>query len=103
MYTDKVVIGGVTATNQAIGAAQSVAVSFTENIDNDGLVGLGFDTLNTCLPKKCATFMDTVAPSLKKPLFAAYLKRGAAGKYDFGAINSKHYKGCITYTVSGRC
>lgn len=42
--------------------------------------------------------MDNVVSSLPSPLFAAYLKRGTPGAYDFGYLNSSHYSGSITYT-----
>ena len=44
VYSDKVVVGGVTATKQAVEAATSVSASFTQNVDSDGLLGLAFSS-----------------------------------------------------------
>lgn len=44
VYTDKVVVGGATATQQAVEAATSVSASFTQNVDSDGLLGLAFSS-----------------------------------------------------------
>lgn len=44
VYSDKVVVGGVTATSQAVEAATSVSTSFTQNVDSDGLLGLAFSS-----------------------------------------------------------
>lgn len=80
--------------------ATSVSADLISEMAIDGLVGLGFDTLNDCKPTPCQTFIDNVAPLLPSPIFAAYLKRGAIGAYDFGFLDSDHYQGEITYTVS---
>lgn len=74
----------MTATSQAVEAATSVSSQFTQDKDNDGLVGLAFSSINTVKPKAQTTFFDTVKGSLDKALFAADLKAGAAGSYDFG-------------------
>lgn len=81
-------IGAVTATSQAIEAATSISSAFISDKDNDGLVGLSFSSINTVSPKPAATFFDTVKSSLNLALFAADLKKGAAGSYDFGVSNS---------------
>ena len=44
VYSDKVTVGGVTATSQAVEAATSVSASFTQNVDSDGLLGLAFSS-----------------------------------------------------------
>lgn len=98
VWADTVVIGGVTATSQAVECATGVSSEFVSNTQNDGLVGLAFDVYNTCTPGACATFMENVVSTLPSPLFASYLKNGVAGAYDFGYINSNHYTGSITYT-----
>ena len=84
VYSDKVVVGGVTATKQAVEAATSVSASFTQNTDNDGLMGLAFSSINTVTPKSQTTFFDTVKSTLAKGLFTADLKAGTAGSYTFG-------------------
>ena len=97
VYADTVEIGGVTATSQAVEAATSVSSTFTDDTDIDGLVGLAFSTINTVRPRPAKTFFDTVKASLDQPVFAAWLKPGAPGAYDFGALNQSHYTGEIGY------
>ncbi|KAF1844366.1 aspartic protease PEP1 [Cucurbitaria berberidis CBS 394.84] len=97
VYADKVTVGGVTATSQAVEAATSVSASFAQDVDTDGLLGLSFSTLNTVKPQQQKTFFDTVKPQLAQPLFASYLKYHAAGSYDFGFIDKSKYTGPITY------
>jgi aspergillopepsin I len=65
-------------------AATSVSSQFVSDTQNDGLVGLAFSSINTVTPKPAQTFFDTVKGSLATALFAADLKFGAAGSYDFG-------------------
>ncbi|OQO05848.1 Aspartic protease [Cryoendolithus antarcticus] len=98
VYADKVVVGGVTATSQAVEAATSVSAQFTQDTNNDGLLGLAFSSINTVTPQQQTTFFDTVKPTLAKPLFAVDLKKGTAGSYQFGYIDSSKYTGSITYT-----
>ncbi|KAL3705197.1 hypothetical protein TMatcc_008869, partial [Talaromyces marneffei ATCC 18224] len=98
VYTDKVEVGNVSFSNQAIGIAdylQSSQVVFTEIID--GMMGLAFSSLNTVRPTKQPTFYDNVKPSLQTPVFAAYLKHNASGVFDFGFIDSSKYSGEIVY------
>ncbi|GAB7354981.1 hypothetical protein MBLNU459_g5593t1 [Dothideomycetes sp. NU459] len=99
VYADKVVVGSVTATSQAVEAATSVSSSFISDVQNDGLLGLAFSTINTVTPVKQTTFFDSVKSSLAQPLFTVDLKKGAAGTYDFGFIDSSKYTGKITYTT----
>jgi len=98
VYADKVVVGGVTATSQAVEAATSVSAAFTEDVDNDGLLGLAFSSINTVSPDQATTFFDTVKSSLAKQLFTVDLKHNTAGSYDFGYIDSSKYTGSISYT-----
>lgn len=79
VYSDKVVVGGVTATSQAVEAATSVSAQFTQDTDNDGLLGLAFSSINTVQPRQQKTFFDTVKNSLAQKLFTADLKKGEAG------------------------
>lgn len=79
VYADKVVVGKVTATSQAVEAATSVSSEFISDTASDGLLGLGFSSINTVSPDQATTFFDTVKSSLAKPLFTADLKKGEAG------------------------
>lgn len=97
VFDDKVVIGSVTATTQAVEAATSVSSEFVQDT-SDGLVGLAFSSINTVSPNKQNTFFATVMSSLASPVFCAYLKHAAAGVYDFGFIDSSKYTGSIAYT-----
>lgn len=97
VYADKVVVGSVTATSQAVEAATSISSEFVSDTDNDGLLGLAFSSINTVEPQQQTTFFDTVKSSLARKLFTADLKKGAAGSYDFGFINTAKYTGSITY------
>ncbi|KAH6644538.1 aspartic peptidase domain-containing protein [Boeremia exigua] len=97
VYADKVTVGGVTATSQAVEAATSVSSTFSQDRDTDGLLGLAFSSINTVSPTPQSTWFDTVKSSLAKQLFAVNLKYHAAGTYDFGFIDSAKYTGAITY------
>jgi hypothetical protein len=97
VYADKVTVGAVTATSQAVEAATSVSAQFTQDVDTDGLLGLAMSSINTVQPQQQKTWFDTVKGQLAKPLFAVTLKYHAAGSYDFGYIDSSKYTGSITY------
>ena len=84
VFADKVVIGSVTATSQAVEAATSVAKSFARNTDQDGLVGLAFSKINKVSPQPQTTFFDTVKSSLAAQVFTSALQKGAPGDYTFG-------------------
>lgn len=77
VYTDVVNIGGISYSAQAVEAASKISTEFTQDTDNDGLVGLAFSTLNTVSPKSQKTFFDNVKSTLSSPLFAADLKHNA--------------------------
>lgn len=97
VYADKVVVGGVTATSQAVEAATSVSSGLTAHTDSDGILGLAMSSLNRVSPKQQTTFFDTVRPHLAKAVFTADLKHGKPGSYGFGYIDSTKYTGSITY------
>jgi hypothetical protein len=97
VYADKVTVGAVTATSQAVEAATSVSAQFSQDVATDGLLGLAMSSINTVSPRQQTTFFDTVKSQLAKPLFCVNLKYHAAGTYDFGYIDSSKYTGPITY------
>jgi hypothetical protein len=97
VYADKVTVGAVTATSQAVEAATSVSAQFSQDVDTDGLLGLAMSSINTVSPQSQSTWFDTVKSQLAKPLFAVTLKYHAAGSYDFGYIDTAKYTGAITY------
>ncbi|KAF2816068.1 aspartic protease PEP1 [Mytilinidion resinicola] len=97
VYADKVVVGGVTATSQAVEAATSISTQFQQDTNNDGLLGLSFSSINTVKPKAQTTFFDTVKSTLAKPLFGVDLKYHAPGTYDFGFIDTSKFSGALTY------
>jgi len=110
---DKVDIGGVTVTSQAVELATAVSSSFIKDIDSDGLVGLAFKKINrggcnSCSffghsnttqvkPNKQETFFDNIKSSLKRPLFTVDLRTDGSGSYDFGFIDQAKYSGNLTH------
>jgi hypothetical protein len=94
--TDTVNIGGATATKQAVELATALSSSFTQDTNNDGLVGLAFSKLNTVKPQQQTTFFDTIMSQLAQPVFAVNLKNDSSGTYSFGAIDNTAYTGQLT-------
>lgn len=121
VWKDTVTVGGVTAQDQAIEAAQAISQQFTKDKNNDGLLGLGFSKINTgtwfpgfdmpamqckqceakltvpVKPESQKTFIDTVKDNLDSPVFAVSLKHNAPGSYDFGHIDKSKYTGSLKY------
>lgn len=95
--TDTVNIGGATVTDQAIEMATAVSQSFTQDNNNNGLVGLAFSKLNTVKPQQQKTFFDNVMPSLAEPVFTADLRKAAAGSYEFGKVDATKFNGTMTW------
>jgi hypothetical protein len=91
-----VVIGGATATSQAVELATAVSSSFVSDTNNDGLLGLAFSTLNTVKPTKQNTFFQTIQSSLALPVFSVDLSANATGTYTFGAIDNTKFTGALT-------
>lgn len=97
VYSETVKVGATTVSSQAVEPASSVSAQFQQNIDNDGLLGLAFDSLNSVRPVRQKTFFSNAKTSLSRPLFTADLKRYRPGTYDFGFIDAAKYTGNITY------
>ncbi|CAK7265673.1 hypothetical protein SEPCBS57363_001702 [Sporothrix epigloea] len=97
IYTDKVTIGGITVSKQAVELAQDVSSSFTLQNTSDGILGMGFDSINMASPSTVQTFFGNAQSKLNSPLFTADLKFHAVGSYGFGFINSSLHTGSIVY------
>ena len=102
VFLDTVTVGATTATGQAVEAAESVSAQFSEDTDNDGLLGLAFDSLNTVRPNAQKTFFDNVKSSLAAPIFTADLKKGSPGSYDFGYIDVSHPSTVRWFSILGK-
>lgn len=83
VYLDTVSVGGLTVEKMAVEVATEVSSEFTADTDIDGLLGLGFSSLNTVSPTQQATFFDRAKSQLDAFLFTADLK---AGKRKFSGI-----------------
>jgi len=95
---DTVSIGGLSVQAQAVQVADKVHDSFTKQQNVDGLVGLGFHSINTVTPKKQKTFFENVNEEHSAGVFTADLQHDAPGTYTFGVINKTAYTGDIVYT-----
>ncbi|KAF4446677.1 putative aspartic proteinase precursor [Fusarium austroafricanum] len=97
VYKDKVSVGGLVVNSQAVEAAQKVSSEFEKETGLDGLLGLGFSSINTVTPNQQKTFFDNAQSSLNSPVFTADLKHQKPGKYNFGFIDNSAYTGQIGY------
>lgn len=97
VYTDTASVGSPTFKNQAVELAQEVSEQFQQDINNDGLLGLAFSSINMVWPEQQLTFFDNVKSSLSGPLFAVNFKKGEPGTYAFGTTDESAYTGEITY------
>ncbi|KAL9030374.1 MAG: hypothetical protein Q9196_001505, partial [Gyalolechia fulgens] len=97
VYTDTVQVGTTTVAGQAVELAQQISSSFQQNLDNDGLLGLAFDSINTVKPTQQKTFFSNAKASLSAPLFTANLKKGKPGSYTFGYVDAAQHTGSVTY------
>lgn len=94
---DVVTIGGVTAQKQCVELAQQIH-KFGSLKASDGLLGLGFSSINQVKPQQQLTFWENVQDQLEQPLFTADLDETATGSYEFGSIDSSKFTGDIHYT-----
>ncbi|KAK7548075.1 aspartic peptidase domain-containing protein [Phyllosticta citricarpa] len=98
VYADKVAVGEVTATAQAVEAATSASSLFLQDTASDGVLGLAASALNSVRPAKQSTFFDNVTRQLRSALFTVNFKKSVPGTFTFGFINASQYTGPITYT-----
>ncbi|PLB51112.1 aspergillopepsin A-like aspartic endopeptidase [Aspergillus steynii IBT 23096] len=94
--TDTVNVGGAIVKSQAIGIPDEVSDSFIEDTYSNGLVGLGFSSLNTVKPQSQKTFFENAAETLDEPVLTAALKADGVGEYEFGVISHDKYTGEIS-------
>ncbi|PGH33224.1 hypothetical protein GX50_03986 [[Emmonsia] crescens] len=90
---DTIDIGGATVRNQGFGLPNEISESFRADEASDGLVGLGFTTINTMRPEQQTTFLENIAPDLQEPVFTAQLKAQAPGSYEFGTVDNTKFSG----------
>ncbi|KAL4731906.1 hypothetical protein ACLX1H_000902 [Fusarium chlamydosporum] len=94
---DTVSIGGLSVQSQAVQVADKVHDSFAQQRNVDGMMGLGFHSINTVTPKKQKTFFENAKDEHSTGIFTADLQHEAPGTYTFGVINKTAYTGDITY------
>ncbi|KAG0053786.1 hypothetical protein BGZ83_000421 [Gryganskiella cystojenkinii] len=100
LASDIVSVGGI-SVRQTIGLATSESSSFGSSPE-DGLFGLGFDTIESVSGVK--TFLDNAiaAGLLAQPVVSVFLPsqrlfNGQGGQYLFGAIDNSKFTGELTY------
>ncbi|KAF9430061.1 hypothetical protein BGZ94_008495 [Podila epigama] len=98
--SDMVNVGGI-AVRQTIGLATKESSHF-ESSEEDGLFGLGFNTIQTVRGVK--TFMDNAVAAglVDQPVVSVFLPSvrrngGKGGEYLFGAIDASKFQGALTY------
>ncbi|KAF9283781.1 hypothetical protein BGZ88_010297 [Linnemannia elongata] len=98
--SDMVDVGGI-QVRQTIGLATAESAQFGSSPD-DGLFGLGFNTLESVRGVK--TFLDNAiaADLLAQPVVSVFLPserlfNGKGGEYLFGGIDSSKFTGSLTY------
>lgn len=97
VYKDKVTIGNLSVTDQAVEVATTVSEEFTEDSAMSGLVGLAMSSLNTVKPTAQKTWFDNIKASLSSEVFTANLNHEKDGTYNFGYLDDSEYTGTIYY------
>ncbi|USW57270.1 Putative aspartic peptidase A1 family, aspartic peptidase, active [Septoria linicola] len=95
---DTVDVGGSTVDKQCIELAVHISPAFVRDPVSDGLLGLGFGSINRVQPTPQKTFFENVMDDLTEPLFTADLEDNmGTGTYEFGAIDTSKFQGDIHY------
>ncbi|OAQ62478.1 endothiapepsin precursor [Pochonia chlamydosporia 170] len=101
IYSDTISVAGVKVDGQGVEYATDVyPMSNGGNILGSpvsGIVGFGFDSINSASPKQ-QTLFSNMKRHLTKPLFTVDLKHKADGTFGFGFIEDSRYTGNITYS-----
>ncbi|KAH7890072.1 aspartic peptidase domain-containing protein [Phlebopus sp. FC_14] len=96
-YTDTVILGGFTATNQALGVASQYSSSLSSpNFTPDGLMGLAFESLSQFGANP--VFQTLVSDNLVSDPVFAFKLASSGSELSIGGVNSALYSGSITYT-----
>lgn len=90
---DDVSIGGIRVTEQSFGLPTDISQTFAEDTKSNGLLGLGFSSINTIKPEPQKTFFENVASRLDEPLFTVRLLSNGIGEYEFGTVDKSKYSG----------
>lgn len=68
-YTDNVAVGGLVAIEQVVESATTVSAQFVNDRSSSGLLGLGFDSINTVRPTQAKTWFSTIKNNLANKVF----------------------------------
>nr|POE72398.1 penicillopepsin-1 [Quercus suber] len=93
---DQVTIGDMTVAKQAVELATEVSDQFEQDINSDGLLGLGFSNMNTIQPVSQKTWFESIKDELDQPLFTADLQEGSS-TYEFGVIDTSKFVGDVHF------
>ncbi|TQW01217.1 endothiapepsin precursor [Cordyceps javanica] len=101
IYKDTVSIAGASVSNQGVEYATAVDTQYSGDdilgAPVSGIVGFGFDSINTAKPKQ-KTLFSNLKPHLDQPVFTVDIKHQADGTFGFGFVDESKYTGDITYT-----
>nr|POE50048.1 putative aspergillopepsin a-like aspartic endopeptidase [Quercus suber] len=95
---DRVTIGDMTVAKQAVELATKVSAQFEQDIDSDGLLGLGFSNMNTIQPARQKTWFENIMDQLEQPLFTADLL-DKTSTYEFGVIDTSKFVGDVHFAL----
>ena len=97
-YTDTVAIGGLTATKQTLGAADTYSDGFSlANFPPDGLMGMAYQSISAF--NQPPVFSSLVAQKqVAQPIFAFKLAKSGSELY-LGGTNSKLYSGAFAFSA----